>query len=153
MQTGSRLDRNHRDVAALPDNTLDRLVLRNVDAAFKRTRAAPKLRRWQRQTRVCLPFSAKRLTGKQSRDAAVKAFAAALPAGGADRLLVILKHRSEARIPVRDGTHRPRAPGRRRFLCRWANVFEISDYGLYRDKVFSRRLRTCDWCWPMLRAV
>ncbi len=103
LQTGSRLDRNYRDVAALPDNTLDRMVLRNVDAVVKRTGGA-EVAALAAANKSLFTAQQDALTGKQSSDAAVKAFAAALPPGGADRLLLVLKHRADARIRVRDGT-------------------------------------------------
>lgn len=102
LQTGSRLDRNYHDVTALPDNTLDRLVLRNVDAVVKRTGGA-EVAALAAANKSLFTAQKDGLTGKQSSDAAVKAFAAALPPGGADRLLLVLKHRAEARIPIREG--------------------------------------------------
>ena len=104
VQTGSRLDRNEREVATLPDNTLDRLVLRSLDDAFRRS--APKAEVAALAAANKSLFDAQRdvLTGRASSDTPVRAFAAALPPGGADRLLMVLKHRADARIPVDDGT-------------------------------------------------
>ncbi|MEO8188372.1 MAG: hypothetical protein ABI580_13520 [Burkholderiaceae bacterium] len=104
LQTGSRLDRNQRDIAALPDNTLDRLVLRNLDAAFKGTQAGGEVAALAAANASLFSVQREALMGAKPTDAVVRAFAAALPAGGADRLLMVLKHRSEARIPVYNGT-------------------------------------------------
>lgn len=104
MQTGSRLDRNQRDVAALPDNALDRLVLRNLDATFRRTQASGEVAALAAANASLFAVQRQALMGEKPDDATVRAFAAALPAGGADRLILVLKHRSEARIPVYNGT-------------------------------------------------
>jgi hypothetical protein len=89
-QTGSRLDRNDREIGALPDKSLDTLVLKHLDSAA----ANASLLAVQRDT----------LAGKRAPDAPVRAFADVLPEGGTDRLLMVLKHRAEARIPVAEGT-------------------------------------------------
>lgn len=104
LQTGSRLDRNQRDIAALPDNALDRLVLRSLDAALRQTDPGAEVAALAAANASLFRTQREVLAGQKSADATVRAFAAALPAGGADRLLLVLKHRSEARIPVHDGS-------------------------------------------------
>lgn len=104
MQTGSRLDRNHRESANLPDNALDRLVLRNLDAALNRAQSGAEVAALAAANASLLKVQREALAGDKSADAAVRAFADALPAGGTDRLLLVLKHRAEARIPVNNGT-------------------------------------------------
>lgn len=104
MQTGSRIDRNEREAAALPDNVLDRMVLRNLDAALKRAAPTAEVAALAAANQSLFTVQREVFAGQQPVDAPVRAFAAALPAGGADRLLLVLKHRSEARIPVNNGT-------------------------------------------------
>jgi len=103
MQTGSRLDRNEREVAVLPDSALDRVVLRNLNAALKK--AAPEVEVAALAAANASLFQVQRdvLSGNKPVDATVRAFASALPPGGTDRLLLVLKHRSDARIPVVSG--------------------------------------------------
>jgi hypothetical protein len=103
-QTGSRLDRNDREVAALPDNALDRMILRSLDAAFRKNAQASEVAALAAANASMFKVQREALAGLKPDDAAVRAFAAALPSGGADRLLMVLKHRAEARIPVENGT-------------------------------------------------
>jgi hypothetical protein len=103
-QTGSRLDRNDRETAALPDKSLDTLVLRHLDAALHRTLPKAETAALAAANASLLSVQSATLAGKRPPDAPVRAFADVLPAGGADRLLMVLKHRAEARIPVMEGT-------------------------------------------------
>jgi hypothetical protein len=102
-QTGSRLDRNDRETAHLPDRALDRLVLRHLDATLKRTLPAAEVAALAAANESLLRTQRDALMGRGPADAPVRAFADALPAGGADRLLLVLKHRADARIPVNNG--------------------------------------------------
>jgi hypothetical protein len=103
MQTGSRLDQNEEEIAPLPDNTLDRLVLKHVDKVL---RATPNAEVAALSAANASLFELQRgaLSGKLPGNAAVRRFADALPPGGADRLLLVLKARTEARIPIDNGT-------------------------------------------------
>ncbi len=103
-QTGSRLDRNDRDVVALPDNALDRMVLRSLDEVFKKNAPHAEVAALAAGSKSMFNVQRDVVSGQKPADAPVRAFAAALPEGGADRLLLILKHRAEARIPVDDGS-------------------------------------------------
>lgn len=102
-QTGSRLDKNEREVAPLPDNSLDRMVLRSLDGALKQNAPNAEVAALAAANKSLFDVQRDVLIGRKSSDAAVSAFAAALPPGGADRLLLVLKHRAEARIPVDEG--------------------------------------------------
>ena len=102
-QTGSRLDRNDREVAALPDKSLDTLVLKQLDVALHRTLRNVETAALAAANASLLAVQGDTLAGKRPPDAPVRAFANALPTGGADRLLMVLKHRAEARIPVMEG--------------------------------------------------
>jgi hypothetical protein len=103
-QTGSRLDRNDRESANLPDRALDRLVLRHLDSALKQTLPEAEVAALAAANESLLRTQREALMGRRPADAPVRAFADALPAGGADRLLLVLKHRAEARIPIDNGT-------------------------------------------------
>jgi hypothetical protein len=103
-QTGSRLDQNERDSAAMPDNSLDRLVLKQVDAALRRQGRSVETAALAAANAPIFALQRETLGGRQPNDAAVKRFASALPEGGADRLLLVLKSRGDVRIPVSDGT-------------------------------------------------
>ncbi len=103
MQTGSRLDRNDREIAALADNAFDRVVLRTLSAALKRAAPAAEVVALAAANATLFNVQRDVLSGDKPADATVRAFAAALPSGGTDRLLVVLKHRSEARLPVVSG--------------------------------------------------
>jgi hypothetical protein len=104
LQTGSRLDSNEHQIAALPDNALDRLVLRRLDAAVRQNEPTAEVAALAAANAGLFAVQRDSLSGQRPDDAAVRAFAAALPAGSVDRLLLVLKHRSEARIPAGDGT-------------------------------------------------
>ncbi len=102
-QTGSRLDRNDREVATLPDKSLDTLVLKQLDLTLHRTLPNVETAALAAANASLLAVQSETLAGRRPPDAPVRAFADVLPAGGADRLLMVLKHRAEARIPVMDG--------------------------------------------------
>jgi hypothetical protein len=104
VQTGSRLDNNEHQIAPLPDSVLDRLVLRRLDAVVRQIEPSAEVAALAAGSAGLFAVQSDALSGRRPDDAAVRAFAAALPAGGADRLLLVLKHRSEARIPAGDGT-------------------------------------------------
>ena len=103
-QTGSRLDKNDREIAAMPDNALDRMVLRSLDGAFRKNAQAAEVAALAAANPSLFKVQREALAGQKPDDATVRAFAAALPPGGADRLLLVLKHRAEAKIPVNNGS-------------------------------------------------
>jgi hypothetical protein len=103
-QTGSRLDRNDREIGALPDKSLDTLVLKHLDSALHRTLKTAETAALAAANASLLAVQRDTLAGKRAPDAPVRAFADVLPEGGTDRLLMVLKHRAEARIPVAEGT-------------------------------------------------
>jgi hypothetical protein len=103
-QTGSRLDRNDREAAPLPDKSLDTLVLKHVDGTLRKTLPRAETAALAAANASLLKVQTEMLAGKRPPDAPVRAFADVLPEGGADRLLMVLKHRAEARIPVAEGS-------------------------------------------------
>lgn len=103
-QTGSRLDQNERNTAPMPDNSIDRMVLKHVDAALRRQGRSVETAALAAGNAPMFAIQRETLGGQQPTDAPVKRFAAALPDGGADRLLLVLKSRGDVRIPVTDGT-------------------------------------------------
>jgi hypothetical protein len=103
-QTGSRLDRNDREVLALPDRALDKLALRHLDRALVHSQPKSEVAALMAASGRLLDVQRETLMGRQPADALVAAFAGVLPAGGADRLVLITKHRADAAIPVVDGT-------------------------------------------------
>jgi len=102
-QTGSRLDRNDHQGAALPDSALDRLVLKHVDGALKRSVPSADVAALAVASGRLLDVQRQALSRNRPSDAMARAFADVLPAGGADRLLLVIKHRAEASIPVAGG--------------------------------------------------
>lgn len=102
-QTGSRLDRNDHEVATLPDRALDRLVLKHVDGALKRSVPSADVAALTIANGRLLDVQREALARNRPADAMARAFAEVLPAGGADRLLLVIKHRGEASIPVVGG--------------------------------------------------
>lgn len=104
LQTGSRIDRNDREVAAMPDRALDRLVLKHVDGALTRAVPTAEVAALMAARGRLLEIQQEMLAARKPVDVMTRAFAEVLPAGGADRLLLVLKHRAEASIPVDTGT-------------------------------------------------
>ena len=102
-QTGSRLDRNDHEVAALPDRALDRLVLKHVDGTLKRAVPTAEVAALAVASGRLLDVQRQALARNRPSDAMARAFAEVLPTGGADRLLLVIKHRAEAGIPVVGG--------------------------------------------------
>jgi hypothetical protein len=103
-QTGSRLDRNDREQVALPDRALDRLVLKHLDGALKRAVPSAEVAALTAASGRLLDIQRDMLSAGKPSGTIAKAFADVLPAGGADRLLLVVKHRSEAAIPVTGGS-------------------------------------------------
>lgn len=103
-QTGSRLDRNDHEVAALPDRALDRLVLKHVDGALKRSVPSAEVAALAIANGRLLDVQRQALARNRPSGEMARAFADVLPAGGADRLLLVIKHRGEASIPVTSGS-------------------------------------------------
>jgi hypothetical protein len=103
-QTGSRLDRNDHEVGALKDRTLDRLVLKHVDGALKRSAPSADVAALTIASGRLLDVQRQALIRNRPSEEMARAFADVLPAGGADRLLLVIKHRAEASIPVTGGT-------------------------------------------------
>lgn len=102
-QTGSRLDRNDHEVAALPDSALDRLVLKHVDGTLKRAVPSAEVAALAVASGRLLDVQRQALARNRPSGEMARAFADVLPAGGADRLLLVIKHRAEASIPVAGG--------------------------------------------------
>lgn len=102
-QTGSRLDRNDHEVAALPDRALDRLVLKHVDGALKRSVPSANVAALAIASGRLLDVQRRALSRNRPSDEMARAFADVLPVGGADRLLLVIKHRGEAGIPIVGG--------------------------------------------------
>lgn len=103
MQTGSRLDRNEHERVALPERALDRMALKHLDAALKRATPQAEVAVLTAASGRLLDLQRDALAARRPSEALAKAFADVLPKGGADRLLLIIKHRGEASIPVIDG--------------------------------------------------
>ena len=103
-QTGSRLDRNDNEVAELPDRALDRLVLKHVDGALKRSVPSAEVAALAIANGRLLDVQRQALARNRPSSEMALAFADVLPAGGADRLLLVIKHRADARIPVTGGS-------------------------------------------------
>lgn len=103
-QTGSRLDRNDHEVAALPDRALDRLVLKHVDGALKRSVPSAEVAALAIANGRLLDVQRQALARNRPSGEMARAFADVLPAGGTDRLLLVIKHRGEASIPVTSGS-------------------------------------------------
>ena len=103
-QTGSRLDRNDNEVAELPDRALDRLVLKHVDGALKRSVPSAEVAALAIANGRLLDVQRQALSRNRPSGEMTRAFADILPAGGADRLLLVIKHRAEASIPVTGGS-------------------------------------------------
>lgn len=103
-QTGSRLDQNERDIAPLPDNSIDRLVLKHVSRAMNKVGRSAEVAAFTVATKPLFTVQSDVLLGRQPADAPVQTFAKALPENSCDRLLLVLKSRGEVRIPVADGT-------------------------------------------------
>ena len=139
MQTGSRLDRNQRDVAALPDNALDRPVLRNLDATFSGHR--PAVRVMALAAANASLFSVQRQALMEAADATVRICRGT--ACGRCRPLDI-----GVEAPVRGANSclqrnaRNRAPGWRRLHAHRGHATEVCGYGLHRER-FSRAFRVC----------
>jgi len=102
-QTGSRLDRNQRETTELSDGGLDRMFLRSLHAALKKSAPTAEVAALAVANASLFAIQRSVLSGDKASDATVRAFGAAMPLGGTDRLLLVLKHRSEARIPVLGG--------------------------------------------------
>lgn len=102
-QTGSRLDRNDHEVAALPDSALDRLVLKHVDGTLKRAVPSAEVAALAVASGRLLDVQRQALARNRPSGEMARAFADVLPAGGTDRLLLVIKHRAEASIPVAGG--------------------------------------------------
>ncbi|HEX5639244.1 MAG TPA: hypothetical protein VFX81_05545 [Burkholderiaceae bacterium] len=102
-QTGSRLDRNDHEVAALPDSALDRLVLKHVDGTLKRAVPAAEVAALAVASGRLLDVQRQALARNRPSGEMARAFADVLPAGGTDRLLLVIKHRADASIPVAGG--------------------------------------------------
>ena len=100
---GSRLDRNERESVSTPDRALDRLVLKRLDTALSSAAPAAQVAAFTAASAPILNLQRETLVGRQPPEAIAKAFAQALPVGGADRLLILQKHRAEASIPTDDG--------------------------------------------------
>jgi hypothetical protein len=62
-QTGSRLDRNDQEAAALPDRALDRLVLKHVDGALRRSVPSA----WRSRAAACSTCSGRPCLGTAPR--------------------------------------------------------------------------------------
>jgi len=103
-QTGSRLDRNDHDFADLPDRALDRLTLKHVDGALKRSVPSADVAALAIASGRLLDVQRQALNRNRPSDEMARAFADILPAGGADRLLLVIKHRADASIPIASGT-------------------------------------------------
>ena len=103
-QTGSHLDRNDREAMPMPQHALDRLALGHLDKALKRAAPTVEVAALMAANSSLLKVQRQAIHGHAHPSAPVRAFADVLPAGGADRLLLLLKHRGDARIPVRDGS-------------------------------------------------
>jgi len=103
-QTGSRLDRNDQEAAVLTDRALDRLVLKHVDGALKRSVPSADVAALTIASGRLLDVQRQALSRNRPSDEMARAFADVLPAGGADRLLLVIKHRAEASIPVSGGS-------------------------------------------------
>ena len=103
-QTGSRLDRNDQEVAELRDRALDRLVLKQVDGALKRSVPTAEVAALAIASGRLLDVQRQALSRNRPSDEMARAFADVLPVGGADRLLLVIKHRAEASIPVASGS-------------------------------------------------
>jgi hypothetical protein len=102
-QTGSRLDRNDHEIAALPDSALDRLVLKHVDGTLKRAVPSAEVAALAVASGRLLDVQRQALARNRPSGEMARAFADILPAGGTDRLLLVIKHRAEASIPVAGG--------------------------------------------------
>ena len=103
-QTGSRLDRNDREQVALPERALDRLVLKHLDGALNRATPSAEVAVMTAASGRLLDVQREMLSRHGPSSRMAKAFADVLPPGGADRLLLVVKHRSEAAIPVTGGS-------------------------------------------------
>jgi hypothetical protein len=100
---GSRLDRNERESVSTPERALDRLVLKRLDTALTTSSPGAQVAVFTAANARLLDLQREMLVGRQPPEALARAFAQVLPPGGADRLLIVQKHRAEASIPTEDG--------------------------------------------------
>ena len=103
MATGSRLDKNDRNVVELPDNSIDRAVTLAVDDALRRANpgSQPVLLHSRRADLYEASFQS-----MDRRDGVARVFAAVKPIvekTGATHLVLVTKHRNRAMLRLRDG--------------------------------------------------
>jgi hypothetical protein len=103
MTTGSRLDRNTRQYLPIPDGSLDRMILRAVDAQVARIAREAKVVLLVSQDPKVFAASARAIDsgGIASLVPVVRGI---VPPGAATHLILVTKHRAEARGQLMDGT-------------------------------------------------
>ena len=119
ITTGSRLDRNARQFVTLPDDGLERAILRTVDQAIRRVEpgAKPELLATEDPALRALADA-----GMESSkmDALIPQVRAQVPAGSATHLILVTKHRAE---------------GRTRFASSTGGTGAFEGLGFYIDRV------------------
>jgi hypothetical protein len=103
LSTGTNLDRNEHQVVEMPDNAIDRAVVLAVDDALRQAvpGAKPILLATQRADLYAVSYQSMDYAG-----GVAKVYAAVKPIvekSGATHLVLVTKHRSRAKVRLRDG--------------------------------------------------
>lgn len=102
-QTGSMLDRNNREVITLTDDSFDRTVLRVLNAKLKQTLPTSEVKALAPANASLFSLQQDVLASRQPAEVIARSFASALKSVEFDRLLLVVKQRTEARIEIQTG--------------------------------------------------
>lgn len=127
MSTGSRLDRNAREVVALPDDGLDIAAAREAERAAKAIRPGLDIVPIRSRDPAVRSLHDEVVAGNRSLRDLAERVAPTLAPQGITHLLVLTRHRGEARIRVSDGA---------------IGIGRLEGLGFYVDRW--SRLRTAD---------